>query len=68
MVVTGPGRKRCRGMENMLDGVNGDRGVFTDKVQDALDAQKAFAAHLGKNLGPGDKGIPMQRFVKGDAE
>ena len=55
-------------MENMLDGVNGDRGVFTDKVQDALDAQKAFAAHLGKNLGPGDKGIPMQRFVKGDAE
>lgn len=68
MVITWPSGQGCRRVEDMLNRVNGDRRIFADKVEDAFDAQKAFAAHLGKNLRPGDKRIPMQWFIKGNAE
>ena len=55
-------------MENMLHGVNGHRRIFADQIKDALNPQQAFAAHLGKDFGPGNKGIPVDRFIKGDAK
>lgn len=68
VIITWPCGQGCRWMENMLHGVNGHRRIFANQIQDALYAQKAFAAHLGKDSGPGNKGIPMDRFVKGDAK
>ena len=68
VVAAWPGGQGCRRVEDMLHGVNGDRRIFADQIKDALYAQKAFAAHLGKDFGPGDKGIPVDRFIKGDAK
>lgn len=68
MIIAWPCGQGCRWMENMLHGVNGHRRIFADQIKDALNPQKAFAAHLGKDFGPGDKGIPVDRFIKGDAK
>ena len=68
MIIAWPCGQGCWRVENMLHGMNGHRRIFADQIKDALYAQKAFAAHLGKDFGPGDKGIPVNRFIKGDAK
>lgn len=68
MIITWPCRQGGRRVEDMLNRMDGDRGVFADQIKDAFDTQKTFAAHLGKYLCPGDEGIPMDRFIKRDAK
>ena len=40
MIGIRPSVEQYRGMKNVVDAVNCDRGVLADQVQDALDAQQ----------------------------